>query len=328
MSENSVRRWTAAGLLLAVTLAIALTEWPLGLLPWARFALITGIVSGMLVLFITLVIVDEVMARRNRIKWVAVAQTAFRGLGGAAGDVGEALEVVVTGQLRPGRGSFEEPWGAAFAERISAGRLSDVPANRYGAEDFAPFHAAALRSRLEDPDWCDLAQRATVMIRGKFRTAMTPWLSAMLATPDLAAVQNRVALLDARLMTLQGPILQLALMGEAEEHKGHPRAHYQQLAYDLWQATHVEIAALGEGLHRASRSGSAYVHVDEPQRNRLDRRHRSYLEHVDDRYLSSLATPVISGTIQGDLGPGFKIIDSGSGRSLLRRRSRHSAAPS
>ena len=297
---------------MALLVVAVLSEWPLGLVPWSQYALIAGLVSGFLILVITLAVVDDVLERRNRVRWEAVAHTAFRGLGEAVGDVGEALEVVVTGRVRPGRNHFDPPWGEAFGQRIGGLALDDVPANRYGSTEFRPFHATALRRRLQQPEWCDVAQRATVRIRSRLRVSMTPWLAAMLATPELAAVQNRVALLDLRLMRLQAPVLELARMGEAKQHKGHPRAHFQWLAYEMWQATHVEVVALAEGLYRAARGDSSYVHVNEPARNRLDSRHVSYLEGLPETRRRDLTTPVVADTLRGRLVSDYQVVPEGA----------------
>lgn len=306
------KRWRRlAAFFAATTLLMALvSDWPGGWLRgvWGEYAMITGVISGFLLLAVTVVFVEAFLERRDSAKWEAVAHTAFRGLGEAVGDVGEALEVVVTGRVRPGRNRFDAPWGPEFHDRVLASALPDVPDNRYGDDDFQDFYPVALRRRLEDPEWCDLAQRATVAIRGAHRIRITPWLPAMLATGELARIQNRVALLDRRLMRLQGPVLELARMGSAETHKDKTREEFIELAYNLWQATHLEAVALAEGLYRASREGSQYVHRDEPARHRLDDRHLSYLVGRDDDLASELSQPFVPATIDGDLGADYQVV--------------------
>lgn len=296
----------------SVLLGVLISDWPTRWLRdlWAEYSMMTGLVSGFLLLLVTVVVVEEVLERRGALRWTAVANTAFRSLAGAPGDASEAMEVLVTGRRRPGRNRFDLPWDEDFQARLEAIRLEDVPLNEHETDNgFPAFFVAALRSRLDDPVWCDLAQRGTVAIRGAYRSQMTPWLPAMLATPDLAAVQNRIALFDLRLIRLQGPILELSRMGHSEgPHKGHGREHYTEVAYGLWQATTLEAVALSEGLYRASRRDSSDVHRDIPQRNRLDDEHLQALDRLDGELQDRLDEPIVGDTLGGDLGRGYTIV--------------------
>ena len=287
--------------------ALVMSDWPTERTSehWTGYPMFTSIVSGLLLLVVTYMVVDEAIQRQNSAKWASVANSGFKALGEIAADVSDGLAELVTGVDDRSTSGTSTMLPAALRRRARELTAFDGPPNRMrDRPEHRDAFLAALRRNLESGPWCDVAQRATVNLRETVRDELAVWLAAMLATAELARIANRVALLDRRLASLQGPILWISRIegGEREtDDEGHDADYFREVVYRMMQAAFLETAALIETLNRlADADRTSYRLVHWRLRNRLDDRHLQWLVDHEDTLVDTPEEPVIGDTFEGD----------------------------
>jgi hypothetical protein len=289
-------------------LVVVLSDWPASQTSdhWVAYPFFASIASGLLLLVVTYIVVDELIDRQNSAKWSSVANSGFRALASIADNVSDGLAELVVGVDDRSTSGVTTNLSPTLRERAEELTAFDGPPNRSrDRPEHRDAFLAALEENLRNARWCDVAQRATHGMRRQLRDNLAVWLAAMLTTAELSRIANRVALLDQRLMSLQGPMLWLSKIqgGTVEaDPEGRPAEYYHPIVYSMLQGAFVETAALSESLSRAAKTKpTSYVHRAWRLRNRLDERHLAYLTSiVDEGPPPRLDRPVIGDTLEGD----------------------------
>jgi hypothetical protein len=330
--------WVVVRLVVVLVGAVVVaSDWPASRTSdhWAAYPFFASIASGLLLLVVTYIVVDELIARQNSAKWSSVAHSGFRALAGIAENVSDGLAELVVGVDDRSTSGVTTNLSPTLRERAEELTAFDGPPNRSRARpEHRDAFLAALDANLRSAQWCDVAQRSTHGLRRQLHDSLAVWLAAMLSTAELSRVANRVALLDQRLLSLQGPLIWLSRIqgGELEtDPEGRIADHYHPIVYSMLQAAFLETAALSESLSRAAKTKpTAYVYKAWRLRNRLDEQHLRLLESiVDEGDPPRLDRPVVGDTVEGDYldrvivppaPPSRLVRASQQARSLLVRR--------
>lgn len=297
---------TLRSVVVAVGTVVVLSDWPARRTSghWAGYPFFTSVISGLLLLLVTYLFVEWIIARQNTAKWSSVAHSGFKALAGAAEDVSDGLAELVVGTDDRSTSGVKTNLPPVLGQRaIELTTFSGPPNRSRRRDDHREPFLAALEANLQIGAWCDVAQRATHHLRESLRDKLAIWLAAMLTSTELARIANRVALLDRRLQNLQGPMLQLSRLHSGEfdvDDHGNGVDHYRDVVYRMMQAAFLETAALHETLSRLSDvDRTDYRHVAERLRNRLDARHLGWIESHNDQLMTLVDDPVVSDTFEG-----------------------------
>jgi hypothetical protein len=90
------KRGTAGGVLL-VTVGLVVTDAPLGITSeyWAKHSLASGMLSGLLLLLLALMVIEDFVARREERAWRHVAAMATKNLAYSSGALGKSVAELV-----------------------------------------------------------------------------------------------------------------------------------------------------------------------------------------------------------------------------------------
>jgi hypothetical protein len=169
----------AASVGLALMLAASVSDFVIGSF-WERHALLTSLLANLLVVAITVIVVNEIVERRDRRRWNLLAQSVLFALTQSARATWSGLvEVLRLGEVRSGA---VEPLleGAALAR--DTGRESE-----------------AIRELLGDDERRAVLQRVTVAQAEYASEVIARWASVMVNASPYAAVLNRHVELAGRL---------------------------------------------------------------------------------------------------------------------------------
>ena len=181
----------------AVTAAITFTDWPIGATSdfWVDHPMFGAIVSGIVLLGVAVMGVDEWLRRREVAHWQIVAKVAFQDL---------AQEMLMSARALARLTDIDR-----FTDRAAQG-LDPTFGTRVSAYfDSHPAEgdlAARVEALADRPDWIAFAATGLQATKDSLRQAVARWAAVMLTTTDLAAVLDHIANLATRLSDIHMPV--------------------------------------------------------------------------------------------------------------------------
>lgn len=147
---------------------------------WSKHAMVTSLVATLIGLVVTIAVVNEWLARRDRHRWSVLAQYVLFQLVGCA------------------RATWLELAELVYGHEIETSSTEGLLAGARTVLDTAPF-AAATSAMLEDPPRRAYLQEAIVALAEHSQAVIARWASVMVGAGPFAAVFDRHVELQGRL---------------------------------------------------------------------------------------------------------------------------------
>jgi hypothetical protein len=174
------RRLRLAGAIgLALIAAAVVSDFLVGTF-WERHALLTSLVANILVVAVTVIVVNEVVERRDRQRWNLLAQSVLFAL------------------IQSARATWTAMVEVLKLAEVESGAVEPLLAAAEVARDSARVSKAA-KELLEDPERRGHLQKVTVALSQHSSEVISKWASVMVSARPYAEVLDRHVELSARL---------------------------------------------------------------------------------------------------------------------------------
>lgn len=199
----------------AIFLAVTVSDWPIQALEsfWVAHSMVSGIVSGLLLLALTIFVVEEYLSQRERASWQAVRKIAFQDLG---------REVMLNQRL------LESLVGERDYRQRAARPLSDGPADALhravavALNDSSPelprdkcldevHRNQRLRELYGNGEWCEIAYKCIQYRADDARVTLARWAPVMAGKGRLGTSLETVAQCFDGVETIQIPLVDKTL---------------------------------------------------------------------------------------------------------------------
>jgi hypothetical protein len=221
----------------AITVVATITDAPIGWTSdyWSEHGFASGILSGLLLLTLTVFGVDTYLQHRSARQWRRVAEVAFRSLGHISNAVREVL-------LEFERGTpTSEKW-------VDLSRFTSLDAVRRANERVkdsevgeTEISTERVRRLLRDDPWCSAVLVGLEALKQRHREAFGHWAPVLLSTDELAQVLDAQAGLNDSLFNLASAFY---------DRNRQTDAPFEDVAPLLWEDVLVESVILHEQLLR------------------------------------------------------------------------------
>lgn len=238
----------------------------------ATHPVVGSVVTGFMVAFTGLFVIDAVRVHLNNQKWDAVSRLSLLA-------VARELTLLIDAFLWLGSGRTpHSPIAVTMGKkiRINGIRLKNgLDLSRdwdYGHLTYA-LYKPMLEVLIQDKAWCRLAEIEISGAKDRHRQKITGLLPAMFLTPDAVSILNRTVGLNHWMSAVQSQLNLLASQA-SYSHKNHPLHQLQKEVVNDWMTFLAEAISLREDLWTLSRK---YSEAWRSNRNVLDPKHRAEL---------------------------------------------------
>lgn len=172
--RRAVIRVSTLTLLVVSVIAVTLLDWPFRMMSgfWLSHAMFAGVVSGLLLLALTVFVVEEYLASRERKRWADVAKIAYQDLGREVMLNQRLLESLIG--LEDYRNRAAKPVTGDLADVLH----SSINATLTGTRDDLD-RPSRLKLLYENTQWCDASYKAIQYRVDAGRLSLARWAPVM-----------------------------------------------------------------------------------------------------------------------------------------------------
>jgi hypothetical protein len=187
------RKRCTVGVVLLLTAGLIVTDAPLGFTSnyWTKHSMASGMLSGLLLLLLALMVVEDFVARREERAWRHVAAMAKKNLAYASGALGKAVAELA------GVSIDDDSERLLGVERLRRIRSRDPLPGETAAEKF--------RFLATDPEHVDRFLGELELLKQRHREFMAQWAPVMVTVGQHAEILDRHATLNEMILWLQRP---------------------------------------------------------------------------------------------------------------------------
>ena len=248
--------------MLVLTVALFLSDYPTERITWfwTGYPMATAIISGVLLFFVAIFVVDEFMAMIEERGWRRISELAYLSLGHMCFEMQQGLHYLLWGEYDTHIG------GSPVLGPVSHPQLQRV----LESAERRPVSPEQARQLMHDDEWLMFAREGLATLKIRYRRELTGWIPAMLANRQLARIIDHMAGIDRKRDGVEGGVIRL-LKSARPEYQDHAPAvkdpeTWREWTIHEWIALEIEYIAFQEALRHASR-GDNWVNV--PGRSRL-----------------------------------------------------------